>query len=67
MDAVVIDAGSKMLKSGFAVPDQPPSMNYFYLSIIQWMDPENPISAKANCLSYNIGRRLEYYSFRPSV
>ena len=26
MDAVVIDAGTKMLKSGFAVPDQPPSM-----------------------------------------
>lgn len=26
MDAVVVDAGTKLLKSGFAVPDQPPSM-----------------------------------------
>ncbi|GAA0184440.1 actin and actin related protein [Lithospermum erythrorhizon] len=26
MEAVVVDAGSKLLKAGFAVPDQPPSM-----------------------------------------
>ncbi|XP_041989872.1 actin-related protein 7-like [Salvia splendens] len=26
MDAVVVDVGTKLLKSGFAVPDQPPSM-----------------------------------------
>lgn len=26
MEAVVVDAGSKLLKAGFAVPDQAPSM-----------------------------------------
>lgn len=26
MEAVVVDAGSKLLKAGFAVPDHPPSM-----------------------------------------
>ncbi|GAB4861452.1 Actin- protein 7 [Ancistrocladus abbreviatus] len=26
MEAVVVDAGSKLLKAGFAIPDQPPSM-----------------------------------------
>ncbi|KAL7145760.1 hypothetical protein ABFS83_07G108000 [Erythranthe nasuta] len=26
MEAVVVDAGTKLLKAGFAVPDQPPSM-----------------------------------------
>ncbi|KAH6810542.1 actin-related protein 7 [Perilla frutescens var. frutescens] len=26
MDAVVVDVGTKLLKSGFAIPDQPPSM-----------------------------------------
>lgn len=26
MEAVVIDAGSKLLKAGFAIPDQAPSM-----------------------------------------
>lgn len=26
MEAVVVDAGSKLLKAGFAIPDQAPSM-----------------------------------------
>lgn len=31
MEAVVVDAGSKLLKAGFAVPDQTPAMVFFSL------------------------------------
>lgn len=30
MEAVVVDAGSKFLKAGFAIPDQTPAMVLFF-------------------------------------
>jgi hypothetical protein len=30
MEAIVVDVGSKLLKAGFAIPDQTPAMVCFY-------------------------------------
>ncbi|GAB4827761.1 Actin- protein 7 [Ancistrocladus abbreviatus] len=47
MEAVVVDAGSKLLKAGFAIPDQPPSL--VIPTQMKRVAEDNPLADNSSC------------------
>lgn len=48
MEAVVVDAGTKLLKAGFAVPDQPPSMVISFFRPLPMLFPVKVVPVTVN-------------------